>query len=341
MTTKSNKSPASSGMDSETKAELVKKAHRQVSDTICTLVDAVEENFLLEKLHVLDFGSWNEIVEERYLARICGLPTCSANIQRQDSTGRRYKFDRRETKIYAAIPQYEKFCSTECYEKSCHIQRQLHEEPLWFNLNRRQKQYSLELDSSQRNQKLQRRPEDIFVDETDRLLLTRLNELKITDRVDSASENEDEFDEDDATTKTKQKEEDAQFLNEIRSFVTSVGQITAKSNANAMGLSSNTKIPKSPQIQPATSKQDEQKLTTSQSKEELAGKSSTQSPKVQSADTPAQNSPSLSDKQMEEKLAKLRQKYAKPNQPTKKAPQLIEAPRLDPKKAAELSENLR
>jgi hypothetical protein len=69
------------------------------------------------------------------------------------------------------------------------VQRQLHEEPLWFNLDRPQKKYSLKVDSNGSAQR-PRRPEDIFVEETDKLLLTQLNKMRIADNAESASENE-------------------------------------------------------------------------------------------------------------------------------------------------------
>lgn len=75
------------------------------------------------------------------------------------------------------------------------MQSQLHEEPLWFNLDRKPKDYSLNLQASSKNANQQRRVEQIFVDETDRLLLTRLNEMKIADNEESG-DSADDADED-------------------------------------------------------------------------------------------------------------------------------------------------
>jgi hypothetical protein len=44
---------------------------------------------------------------------------------------------------------------------------------------------------------------------------------------------------------------------------------------------------------------------------------------------------------MEEKLAKLRQKYGKTGQQAKKPPVLIEAPRLNPEKASRMPDDIR
>ncbi|KAI6208491.1 RNA polymerase II subunit B1 CTD phosphatase RPAP2-like protein [Aphelenchoides besseyi] len=302
----------------EEKARLVKEAHRKVVDSIYFLVDTVEESELLEKLHFLDTGSWDEVIEERYLARSCGFPTCS-----------------RQVVIYTALPLWEKFCSTECYDRSCNVQRQLHEEPLWFSLERKARNYSLE--STVTNPRSSRNPEEIFIDQADRFLVTRLNEMKIADSF--AEQSDEENDE----GKEAEKKEDENFRNEIRSFLTSVSQMTAKSNANMMGVSSGAQF-----VHLATKNADKKPNQTKQcgpvkqeTKDDVAMKNA--SPPNNAAVTVQTNSKpaprKFSDKEVEEKLSKLRQKYNNPR--PKKIPVLIDAPAMSADKAAKLSDEMR
>ncbi|KAI6203745.1 hypothetical protein M3Y94_00591900 [Aphelenchoides besseyi] len=321
----------------EEKARLVKEAHRKVVDSIYFLIDTVHESELLEKLHFLDTGSWDEVIEERYLARSCGFPTCSRHVVVQNSTGRRYRIDRKEKKIYTALPLWEKFCSTECYDRSCNVQRQLYEEPLWFSLGRKARTYSLE--STVVNPRSSRNPEEIFIDQADRLLVTRLNEMKIADSF--AEQSDEEKDED----KKAEKQEDEDFRNEIRSYLTSVSQMTAKSNANMMDVSSGVQF-----VNLATRNADKEPNQTKQSgpiKEEtkqdveVAVKNANTS--NNSAIDVQMNSKSaprkFSEKEVEEKLSKLRQKYN--NARPKTMPVLIDAPVMSADKAAKLSDEMR
>ncbi|KAI6219201.1 putative RNA polymerase II subunit B1 CTD phosphatase rpap-2 [Aphelenchoides fujianensis] len=287
----------------EEKARLVKEAHRKVVDTITHLVDTVEGT---RALHVLDAGSWDEVIEERYLASSCGFPTCSGQVLVQNTTGRRFRVDRREKKVYTALPLWEKFCSTACYERSCHVQGQLYEEPLWFSLERKQRAYNLEIGEGTRPP---RKPEEIFVDQADRLLVTRLNEMKIAD---SFAEDEEQKEDEELDA----NREDEEFLNEIRSFVSSVSQMSARSKASMMG------VPSEPPASPATKPSD-----------------SGDKPPSPAVQWTKPNPNKFSRKEVDEKLAKLRAKYGQKQQ--QKKPELIEAPPMTAEKAAKLSEDMR
>lgn len=140
-------------------------------------------------MHCLDVGSWDEVVEERYLARCCGFPTCSVGIVVENYMGKKYWIQKRERKIYTAVPKSEKFCSRLCLERSNFVQQQLFEEPLWFNWDRPPRSYTVQFTAAERQP---RSVDDILMAETDRLLVTRLNDLKIADHNDSGSGSEDE-----------------------------------------------------------------------------------------------------------------------------------------------------
>jgi len=60
--------------------KLIEARKRSVFEAICCLSDPVSEETLLKYLPLLDVFSWQEIVEERYLGRLCGYPLCANEI---------------------------------------------------------------------------------------------------------------------------------------------------------------------------------------------------------------------------------------------------------------------
>lgn len=49
------------------------------------------------QLDVLDTNSWKEVVEERFIGRICGFPTCDKEIIVK--TAQKYKLDKNRQKV--------------------------------------------------------------------------------------------------------------------------------------------------------------------------------------------------------------------------------------------------
>lgn len=355
--------------EAEERAAKAKEVHRTVTETIILMVDPVQKHELMDKLHVLDVGSWDEIVEERYLGRICGYPTCSTRIQVENYMGKKFWIKKREQKIYTAIPKSEKFCSKRCFHQSNHVQRQLYDEPMWFNWERPQKQYDLDGFAEESGIK----NDQILVDEADKLLITRLNELRITEHNDSDSEHDEEGGDEDKST---QKLEDDQFMNEIRSFVTSVSTMSSTKKSNLSGGAStktdmnnieaqkkteeNAKKYKTENIVPNSSNIKKDIVKTSSRLEKLieditesaktTGNSQNLSPTQPQKPKPTKRVPKkkVDDNEddipaeMKEKLAKLRSKYGqKPTVTTRKPPILIEAPPMAAEIAAKLSEDMR
>ncbi|CAD5235252.1 unnamed protein product [Bursaphelenchus xylophilus] len=231
----------------EENAAKAKEIHRNVVDTIVSMVDTIGSDQLIEKLHLLDVGSWDEVVEERYLARFCGFPTCDETVTVNNYMGKKYWIQKREKKIYTAIPKVEKFCSRFCYERSNHIQMQLYEEPLWMNWERKPKQYQVDLPHGGHSSN--KKFEDIFSQETDRLLVTRLNDLKIAEN--RGSDSEEDADSEDEEKGKKTKMEDDEFVSEIRSFVSSVSSMSKQkmsSMSGAGGASTDINNPKAREI---------------------------------------------------------------------------------------------
>ncbi|CAD5228626.1 unnamed protein product [Bursaphelenchus okinawaensis] len=362
----------------EENALRAKEAHRKVVDTIVSLIDTVGDAELVEKLHHLDVGSWDEVVEERYLARSCGYPTCFEKVTVSNFMGKKYWIQKREKKIYTAIPKSEKFCSGFCLAKSNHIQMQLHDEPLWLSLDRKQKEYQLEL--PQNPSSAPKSIDVMFSTDADRLLITRLNELKIAENAQSGSESEGE---DEDEEKAKKRVEDAEFVNEIRSFVSSVSNMSRQKQANVAGagkVTTDINNPKADEMIAKNKEKDENVSKSGKTRDKIQvnkdkviktstrlekliqdfaeadnvakQKSKAESPKP--VEKPSQSSPVSKAKpkkkpkpseepmspEVEEKLAKLRAKFGKkPEVALRKPPIMIDAPEMKKDAAAKLPED--
>lgn len=95
MSTKSPKRPTTSSKKAAEDVNKLKKAmaeqqerirmekarRRKVFEAICVLSDPVSAEILIEQMRVLDVLSWNEVVEERFLSRLCGYPICEQEIK--------------------------------------------------------------------------------------------------------------------------------------------------------------------------------------------------------------------------------------------------------------------
>uniref|UniRef100_A0A915LH78 RTR1-type domain-containing protein n=1 Tax=Meloidogyne javanica TaxID=6303 RepID=A0A915LH78_MELJA len=56
--------------------KLAEKRKRTVYEAICALIEPVNEKEMFNYLQVLDLHSWAEVIEERFLGKICGYPIC-------------------------------------------------------------------------------------------------------------------------------------------------------------------------------------------------------------------------------------------------------------------------
>jgi hypothetical protein len=215
--------------DEETKKQNEEKRRRTVFNAIETLADTVNEEKLLSLLDVLDINSWKEVIEERFIGRICGYPTCENEIIVK--TAQKYKLDKNKQKVYENYAEREKFCSPVCLKKSEHLQNQLAELPLWLTGERSAKNYnlsllqSLPLQSKLSNGEKSRKEKIEFIPDT---LLAQLNSLNLGE-ID-ASDSDKEDDEVDATTLGV---DDKQFLSNVHSFV-SATKMPATNNKNTV-----------------------------------------------------------------------------------------------------------
>lgn len=118
------------GMNEDQASQAIKH-RKKVYEIIEKLSDTVEIGLLEASLPYLHTISWDEMVDERYLARVCGLPTCSEN--RPPPLQQKYRIDRRSKAIYEACSERDKFCGEKCFKGAVSIRSQLFEEPFWMS----------------------------------------------------------------------------------------------------------------------------------------------------------------------------------------------------------------
>ncbi|KAH7703893.1 Protein R08D7.2 [Aphelenchoides avenae] len=278
----------------EEKARLVLEAKRRrmVFEAICALSDPVSEDVMRKHLDVLDVNSWAEVVEERYLGKLCGFPTCSNSLA--SKSAQKYRIDRKNKKIFEVCAEYQKFCSTRCFDCSAVVSSQLSELPIWLTGERDPKTYVTEptnehpsASQSGAQGDATAKPDEVKVEIVPDRLIAQITDLKIAEHAESDEEEPEEG----TSVADVRDDRDEQFVQNIRSFIT---MRTASSTAPA-----------------AQSKRSREDSTSSQF----------------STQTPASTLPAPTE--AEEKLLKLREKYGK-NQRLAKAPPIVDpAPILD------------
>jgi len=211
------------------KQELEQQRRKVVHEAICLLAESITESELKSKLNILDVSSWGEILEERFISRICGWALCNHPI---DLPVRRqkYKLDKKNQKVYETYADCEKFCSKTCEKNFFHVKGQLHELPLWLTGEREEKSFELyyqedntiEVKKENTDPEVPelKNPEDSVEFVPDKLLV-QLHSLHIAENADSSSDNEEGNDEDEDTLAQKRKDDDRQFLASVKSFVSS------------------------------------------------------------------------------------------------------------------------
>uniref|UniRef100_A0A1I8AZJ9 RNA polymerase II subunit B1 CTD phosphatase RPAP2 homolog n=1 Tax=Meloidogyne hapla TaxID=6305 RepID=A0A1I8AZJ9_MELHA len=200
--------------------KLSEKRKRTVYEAICALIEPVSEKEMFNHLQVLDLHSWAEVIEERFLGKVCGYPVCGNSI----SIDFRRKFvcmkreGRKEFLPVEAEPN--KFCSDRCMCLSRAMAIQLDNEKQQINslrlMSTKLKEFKLPEGDEWRNflkidkcsDKEQIIKNNVYAEAQ---LDKGINELKVTDNVEESSEDEEEEKED-------SEEEEKQFLEKIKSL---------------------------------------------------------------------------------------------------------------------------
>ncbi|CAB3402874.1 unnamed protein product [Caenorhabditis bovis] len=275
-------------MSSET-AKLRKIVHQTIEE----LSDTVNSDKLLELLPNLHASGWDELIEERFVSKLCGYPTCSR--ESRPSLGRQmFQIDRKSGKIYENCKERYKFCSDNCFEKSISIRKQLNDEALWITgkiSSRMEKKFELPQDivklieeiTNEEKTPKKVKPVDKEIHLVEDSILAQMTDLRIRDEEsDKENSGDDDDDEFKHIEPYKKCADDEEFLESVHRFVAT---------------------------KPSTSKVETPKKIekTLEKKEEL-------------------------QKKEEEILAKLRAKYGKGTQTTRKPITIIEPLPMKPKR---------
>ncbi|CAK5041424.1 unnamed protein product [Meloidogyne enterolobii] len=201
--------------------KLAEKRKRTVYEAICALIKPVNEKEMFNYLQVLDLHSWAEVIEERFLGKICGYPICENTL----TIDFRRKFvwmereGRREFLPLEAEPN--KFCSDRCMCLSRAIAIQLDTEEQQINslrlMSTKLKEFKLPEGDEWKNflkinkcfEKEEILKTNVYVEAQ---LVKGINELKVTDNIEESSSDEEEEEKEDS------EREEERFLEKIRSL---------------------------------------------------------------------------------------------------------------------------
>ncbi|KAL3080812.1 hypothetical protein niasHS_014917 [Heterodera schachtii] len=213
---------------------------RYAYEAICALTDTVNESELQRHLSVLDPTSWCEVVEERFLGRLCGFPLCAKTItvdfrKKHTIVRRLNESTRKEHKmIVPTESEPVKFCSDRCMGKSRAIAAQLTEQQKHFVIPNDESQWMKFLmeqrpaeggESNDATSSVQRPKFGVE-------LVTKLHDLKLAD-----AEPNDEKDEAKEESPEDSESEEKQFLKQIKEFVTTKNKKDPSNNAKADQMS--------------------------------------------------------------------------------------------------------
>ncbi|CAJ0586460.1 unnamed protein product, partial [Mesorhabditis spiculigera] len=199
------------------KLEAEQRSRRSVYEAIISLMDTVDEATLQKQANLLHIESWDEVVEERYLSKVCGWPTCPNEI----TPGRKfqkYHIDRKAKKVYEVCPERAKYCGSICFDRSVALKAQLPAESLWLTGSRKEIIFDLSVPEKP-SMNIKPLPDSVeFVADK---VLAQLSDLRI-------AENAAETDSDDEEETTfsgepieKCNKEDLDFIASIKNFVSS------------------------------------------------------------------------------------------------------------------------
>ncbi|XP_061695315.1 putative RNA polymerase II subunit B1 CTD phosphatase rpap2 isoform X2 [Syngnathoides biaculeatus] len=111
--------------------ELEKRAHQVVERLI---EDRVSDDFLLDCAKLITTANYKDVVEERFITKLCGYPLCSNKLEKIPK--QQYKISTKTNKVYD-ITERKSFCSNFCYKASKEFELQISKTPLWLRHDER------------------------------------------------------------------------------------------------------------------------------------------------------------------------------------------------------------
>ncbi|XP_061549103.1 putative RNA polymerase II subunit B1 CTD phosphatase rpap2 isoform X1 [Phycodurus eques] len=111
--------------------ELEKRALQVVQRLI---EDSVSDDFLLDCAKLITAANYKDVVEERFITKLCGYPLCANKLGKIPK--QQYKISTKTNKVYD-ITERKSFCSNFCYKASKEFELQISKTPLWLRKDER------------------------------------------------------------------------------------------------------------------------------------------------------------------------------------------------------------
>ncbi|KAK1879084.1 putative RNA polymerase II subunit B1 CTD phosphatase rpap2 [Dissostichus eleginoides] len=98
------------------------------------LEDNVAEDFLVDCAKFITPTNYKDVIEERFIAKMCGYPICSIKLGKIPT--QRYQISTKTNKVYD-ITERKCYCSNFCYKASKEFELQISTSPLWLRPHER------------------------------------------------------------------------------------------------------------------------------------------------------------------------------------------------------------
>uniref|UniRef100_A0A1I7U695 RNA polymerase II subunit B1 CTD phosphatase RPAP2 homolog n=1 Tax=Caenorhabditis tropicalis TaxID=1561998 RepID=A0A1I7U695_9PELO len=196
---------------------------RRVLTTIEYLIDIENVEDLKAQLPNLHGIGWDEVIEERFVNKQCGFPSCSRFPPKKPKI-QQFQIDKKEGKIYEFCKQRGKFCGEKCYQKSIFIRNQLDEHPLWItgeNEKRMGKEYEIPLDETFVCTEAPEKEEELdeekgksieFVTDS---IIAKVEKMKVAEEYEEPKEKDEDSEEKESYKLT---DDDRDFIKSIKEF---------------------------------------------------------------------------------------------------------------------------
>uniref|UniRef100_A0A8C6VHI3 RNA polymerase II subunit B1 CTD phosphatase RPAP2 homolog n=1 Tax=Naja naja TaxID=35670 RepID=A0A8C6VHI3_NAJNA len=93
------------------------------------LEDDITEEFFVDCGRLVTPSHYQDVVEERFIIKICGYPLCQNKLQNVPK--QKYKISTKTNKVYD-ITERKHFCSNFCYKASKYFEGQISKTPVWL-----------------------------------------------------------------------------------------------------------------------------------------------------------------------------------------------------------------
>uniref|UniRef100_A0A670YBC2 RNA polymerase II subunit B1 CTD phosphatase RPAP2 homolog n=1 Tax=Pseudonaja textilis TaxID=8673 RepID=A0A670YBC2_PSETE len=93
------------------------------------LEDDITEEFFVDCGRLITSSHYQDVVEERFIIKICGYPLCQNKLQKVPK--QKYKISTKTNKVYD-ITERKRFCSNFCYKASKYFEGQISKTPVWL-----------------------------------------------------------------------------------------------------------------------------------------------------------------------------------------------------------------